>query len=174
MFLTKASSGDTILSFRLVHPDHDRLSALPPSEAKVNRDQYECFTKENVNYWVDKNIELDIQDLKDAKIKIMWRDSNSKQWEYLEVSEETYPSFVFKPSSKPCLVDIYFSKNGQKKMAILSEKNIGRWLAIIFQGKLLMAPLIREKIDGAYVTVLSFSFDEATLLKDAITRSSNK
>jgi preprotein translocase subunit SecD len=104
----------------------------------------------------------------------MARDSGASQWKYIEVTPETFASLHFPPSSKPCLVDIYFNQQGRKKMANFTEKNIGRRLAIIFQGKLLMAPLIREKIDDEYVTVSSFSFDEATLLKDAITSSSNQ
>lgn len=174
IFLTKAYSGDTMLSFRLVHPDHDRLSSLAQSEAKIDRERYECFVQEKENYWVDRNIALDIHDLKDAKIKIMTRDSSVSQWEYVEVTPETFANLHFPPSSKPCLVDIYFNQQGRKKMMNVTEKSIGRRLAIIFQGKLLAAPLIREKIDGEYVTVSSLSFDDAKLLKDAITRSSSK
>jgi len=174
VFFTNAYSEDPILSFRLVDPDHDKPSSSVRSQAKIDKDRYEYLTKENESYWVDRKIELDIHDLKDARIKVMTRDAGASQWEYVEVTPETFASLHFPPSSKPCLIDIYFDRQGRKKMANVTEKNIGRRLAIIFQGRLLMAPLIREKIDAEYVTVSSLSFDEARLLKDAITRSSNK
>jgi preprotein translocase subunit SecD len=172
--LIKAYSGDGFLSFRLVHPDHDKLTSSTQSRAKIDKNRYEYLTKENESYWVDRKIELDIHDLKDAKIKIMKRDAGASQWEYAEITPETFVSLHLPPSSKSCLVDIYFDRQGRKKMASVTEKNIGRRLAIVFQGKLLVAPLIREKIDAEYVTVGSLSFNEARLLKDAITGSSNK
>ena len=71
ILLTNAFSEDTILTLRLVHPNHDRISFLPPSEVKIDKKQYEYFAKEGENYWVSKRIELDINDMKGAKLSVI-------------------------------------------------------------------------------------------------------
>ena len=172
ILIANAYSADTVLCFRLVHPDNDRLSSLAKAQAKVDTQRYEYFARETEGYWVDRKVELDIHDLRDVKIKVMVKEGGASQWGYIEVTPDTFPSFHFPSSSKPCLVDIYFTEKGRKKMTNVTAKNVGKKLAMVFRGKLLMEPpLIKEKINAEYVTVTRLSIDEATLLRDAVRRS---
>lgn len=155
-----AYSKEPVLTFRLVHPDHDNLSYVPQSEAKVDKRQYELFTKGKENYWVDRKIELCIKDFKDAKIQEMVMDSSKAKWETIEASSSI-------PSDASCRIVLYFSKNSQKKIENLSERNIRRRLAIIYNNQLLMAPIIVDKISGETITVVGISYEEAQRLKTA-------
>jgi preprotein translocase subunit SecD len=148
IFLTNAISENAILTFRLVHPDHDRIAFLQPSKVKIDKKDYEYFKLGNANYWVGKTIELDITDMKDAKLEVL----------------------------RPPLynVTIILNKKGQEKFSKLTANNKMRRLAIIFEGNLLTAPIIKEEITGDEVVVSGLYFDDAQKLRDIIKNYSAK
>jgi len=162
--VTNSYSDDTILTLRLVHPDHDRISFLQPSEVKIDKKDYEYFELEKKNYWVSKKIELDITDMKDAKLQVITPPSKKE----IEALSKTHPntSFSLEPSYN---VTIILNKKGQEKFMKLTANNIMRRLAIIFEGRLLIAPIITKKISGDEVVISSLSsYDDATRLRDTI------
>lgn len=164
ILLTNAFSEDKVLTLRLVHPDHDRISIVPPSEVKIDKNQYECFAKESVNYWVSRKIELDINDMKNVEIRVITPPSKE---EIAELSKK-YPntSFSLEPTYN---VTISLNKTGQEKFANVTATNIMRRLAVIFEGNLLIAPLIMEKITSGVVVVSGLSnYNEATKLRETI------
>jgi len=64
-------------------------------------------------------------------------------------------------SGKPA-VSISFSKEGGEKFASLTEKNLGKPLAILLDDQLVSAPIVREKITGGSAQISGdFSLDEA-------------
>jgi tetratricopeptide (TPR) repeat protein len=171
LFLNSCSR-QSELTFRLIHPEHEKLVNLPKSDAKVDNNQYELFVKNNDNYWVDKKIELNIKDIKGVRIKSLMKHPYEQKWEEIEVADETF-SNENKSVNSGCSVSIYFDENGQKKLEALTATNIRRRLAIILKGKLLMAPLILEKISGVEISLNAVTYNEAKQLKDAICQSSS-
>ena len=157
---------DPVLSFRLVHPDHNKLSHVSKSVAQVDTNRYELFISNNEHYWVDRAIELDIKDFKDAKILEMVRYSPKKNWEMREVTSPV-------PPDSSLVVLLVLSKNGQEKIKDLTKNNINRRMAIIYNNKLLMAPLILETITGDSFSIADISFIEAQALKNEIKSTNN-
>jgi preprotein translocase subunit SecD len=74
-------------------------------------------------------------------------------------------SVVFdKTSGKPA-VGIEFTKEGAAKFAALTEKNVGKPLAIILDGTVVSAPIVQEKIVGGSAQITgNFTLDEAKQL----------
>lgn len=176
LFLNSCS-GNNELTFQLVHHENDKINNLSPAEAKIDQSQYQCFTKDNQNYWVNKNIELDLSDIKDARFKVM-----IPQCVYEEkINEEEIAADTFSRDNKEnditgngYTVTIYFNKKGQKKLEELTEKNMKRQLAIMIKGQFLMAPVIMEKVSGAEISVAGITFNDAKQLRDAICQSSSR
>ena len=170
IFLTNAISEDIILALRLVHPDHDRISFLPPSEVKIDKNKYEYFAKGNEHYYISKRIELDINDMKDAKLRVITPPSKEEIADLSKRQPNT--SISLEPFYN---VTISLNKKGQEKFENVTANNIMRRLAIVFEGNLLIAPIIMEKITGGEVVVSGFSnFSEATRLRDTIKNQSAK
>jgi preprotein translocase subunit SecD len=166
-------TGDADLTFRLVHPDHERLSMIPPSEADINERQYDLFVKDKVNYWVSKLVEVDTTDFKGAKILLAEFDQYGKEKISEVSSDELDNEYVFtNPSATGFGARLSLNTNGQKKMENLTENNIKGRLAIVFNGKLLMAPTIQEKISGEEISISGLTSDEARDIKKAIDRLS--
>jgi len=161
LFISNVFCERPVLSLRLVHPDHDKLCHISQSKAQVDKNRYEFFLKDNESYWVDRKIELDIKDFKDAKIQEMVRYPPKTTWEKREVTSPL-------PPNATCDVLLYLSKTGQEKIKNLTKKNIKRRIAIIYNNKLLMAPLILETITGDSFSIVGISYNEAQALKNAI------
>jgi preprotein translocase subunit SecD len=163
-FLTSAFSENAILTFRLVHPDHDTISHQQPSKIKIDKNEYEHFVLQNENYWVSKKIELDINDMNDAKLTVITPPSKE---EIAELSKSR-PNTVF--SLEPSYnVTIILNKKGQEKFKKLTANYKMRRLAVIFEGHLLIAPIIWQPVTGAEIGVSSFSnYDDAKRLRDTI------
>jgi tetratricopeptide (TPR) repeat protein len=173
LLLSISCSRESTLTFQLVYPEHDRLSNLPPAESKINQSQYQCFVVKNLNYWVNKKVELDLSDVKDAKFKVSMKYPYEEKWHEVEVSADPF-SNEHNISGKGYTVIIYFNEKGHKKLAELTEKNIRRRLAIVIRGKLIMAPLIMEKISDAEISLVGITFDDAKQLNDVICQSSSR
>jgi preprotein translocase subunit SecD len=75
----------------------------------------------------------------------------------LENARVAFDSKTGKPS-----VSLQFTKEGGEKFAQITEKNIGKPLAIILDGELVSAPTVQEKIVGGQAQITgSFTVDEA-------------
>ncbi len=64
---------------------------------------------------------------------------------------------------EPC-VQISFSESGQKKMEKLSEEQLGRPLAILVDGKLISAPVIRSKLSERVIIAGKFTKEQVEQL----------
>jgi len=167
---SNACSGNNALTFRLVHPDNDRLSQVSPAQPNIDKNQYELFVKDNISYWVDRNIQLNSKDVKSIKIVMMEQELNSENWKAVEVSlnEIANNKDLTNPSMQGFIAVIILNKTGQKKLERLTEKNLKRKLAIVLKDKLLMAPLIQDKISGNEVSVVGLNYYDVKNLKEAI------
>jgi preprotein translocase subunit SecD len=162
--LSNAYPEEAVLAFRLVHPDHDKLVNISPSNASVDKKQYELFSKGNENYWVDRKVELGTKAFIGADVQYMTMDtSNTIKWRTIE------PGSDFPPEAA-CSVVLHFSKDSQNKIETLTKTNLKRRLAIIYNDQLLMAPIIQEEMSGETMTLCCFPCKEAMNLKSAMKR----
>lgn len=170
VFISIVYGSDSILTLRLVHPDHDKLAYIPPEQVNVDKSKYELFEKNGENYWISKKIELDIADMTDAQITVLTPPSK----EDVERLSKEYPNTSF-PLNPSYNVTITLNPKGREKFSIVTANNIRRRLAIIYNGKLLMAPIIMDRIDSGLMEVSTFSsYAEAKSLSDAIRSKSGK
>lgn len=169
---SNACAENNILTFRLVHPDNDKVAQMSPTQLKNNKKQYEHFVKDNVSYWVDRKIQLSSKEIKDVKIVMMEQEPNLGNWKTVEVSLKKIVNNkkLTDPSMQGFTAVIIINKKGQKKLERLTEKNIGRRLAIVLKDKLLMAPVIQDKIIGNEVSVAGLSYIEVKSLEETIRR----
>ena len=66
-------------------------------------------------------------------------------------------------------IRIRFSKKGKADFARLTERNVGRQLAIVLDGKLILAPTIQTPITGGSAEISGdFSQDQANEIADAL------
>jgi preprotein translocase subunit SecD len=66
-------------------------------------------------------------------------------------------------------VSVYLDKRGAEAFADFTKKNIGRRLAIVFDGKVLEAPLIVAPISGGWLQITgNFTQDQAQALSDQL------
>jgi preprotein translocase subunit SecD len=168
LLLSNAYSEDKILTFRLVHPDQDKSH----SPVKIDKSQYKLFVKDKENYWVANKVELDSNDIKTIKIKIMTQSASGKE-EYVEVSSKQIASTpeLRSPSMKGYIATLFFTEEGAKKIENVTEKNIYRRLAVILNNRLLMAPRIQDKITGNEIDIVGLSYNDIENLRAAIRRS---
>jgi len=171
--LSNAYSENSILTFRLVRPDQDNLTQ-PSSEVKIDKNQgYELFVKDIENIWIDKKVELDVKDIKSVIIRIITM-SDSGEQEYLPITlaQIARSPDLKSPSMNAFSVLLTFTKEGETKIANVTEKNIHRRLAVIVNKRLLMAPRIQDKITGDEIAISGLTYDEIKSLSDAINNSS--
>jgi len=169
---SNACPENNLITFRLVHSDNDKVAQMSPTPLKINKKQYEDFVKDNVTYWVDRKIQLSSKEIKDVRIVMMEQEPNSEKWKTVEVSLKDIANNkdLTDPSMQGFTGVIVLTKTGQKKLEQVTEKNIGRRLAILLKDKLLMAPVIREKIIGDEVSVAGLNYNDAKSLEEAIRR----
>jgi preprotein translocase subunit SecD len=65
-------------------------------------------------------------------------------------------------------VDVQFTKQGANRMAVLSQEHHGKPLAILFDGKVISAPLIMSPLSETVVIAGGFTDAEAKRLADAL------
>jgi hypothetical protein len=70
----------------------------------------------------------------------------------------------FNNESRP-VVSIVFNRAGSNKFATMTERNIGKCIAIVTDGIVFAAPTVNGKIDGGKLEILgNFTFEETTQL----------
>src|SRR5207244_10186356 len=65
-------------------------------------------------------------------------------------------------------IDVTFTKDGAKKMAALSEKHQGKPLAVLIDGKVVSAPVVRAKFSDRAQITGQFTKEEVEKLVKAI------
>jgi hypothetical protein len=163
---------DSSFSVRLLHPDQDMTSQVPLSESSVDKSQYECFAKGNVNYWVSKKVELDNSDFEHAKIFVtgLLPSGEPKEMELKAIPWQFSTEGAAESKLPSLRVRITLNKDGRSKLEKLSENNIGRGLAVVLGGRLIMVKSIPGKTTGEFLTVGDLTYVEAKRLRDAINR----
>ena len=171
MTISNAYSEDKILTFRLVHPDQDKL-AQRSSEVKIDKNQYELFVKDNESIWIDKKVELDIKDIKAIIIKIWTRSySGKEEYEPITLEQIARTPELRSPSMNAFTAALFFTKQGAIKIQNVTENNIHRRLAVILNKRLLMAPRIQDKISGDEIAIAGLSYEDVKSLTGAINDS---
>jgi len=170
--IERVCAEESSVSVRLVHPDQDIISQIPLSESSVDKSQYECFVKGNVNYWVSKKVELDNRDFEHAKIFVtgLLPSGEPKEMELKAIPWQFSEEGAAERNLPGLRVRITLNKDGRSKLEKLSENNIGRGLAVVLEGRLIMVKSIPGKTTGEFVTVGDLTYVEAKRLRDAINR----
>jgi preprotein translocase subunit SecD len=171
--LHKVCAWASNVSFRLVHPDREAKS-----EGIHDESDYESLTQGNVSYRVSKKVELDNSDFKNANI--------------LLTGLPVGPTFKSKPmelegmpgqfnEEEQATVDlrafglrITLNQNGRRKLERLSENNIGRDLATVFEGRLVYVERIPGKTTSEVVMVNGLTYAEAKRLSDVINKGGHQ
>ena len=85
------------------------------------------------------------------------------------VGADLAESFVGFDSYGIAEVRLTFVSEGAKKFAKVTEKNVGKQLAVVLDGKIMSAPRIREPISSGQAQITGdFSLDEARLLTSVL------
>ena len=74
--------------------------------------------------------------------------------------EESGVTFIDEPF---IFIDLFFSEAGAKKLSKITAENLGKKLAILIDNKLVMAPVIQEKIESGMVSIAGPSTKEYAL-----------
>lgn len=66
-------------------------------------------------------------------------------------------------------IEIIFTDEGRRKLAKATAANLNKPLGIVVDGKLLSAPIVKDKISGGRAIIIgSFSFEEAERIAQGI------
>ena len=66
-------------------------------------------------------------------------------------------------------VEITFTRDGTRRFALVTEQNLMKPIAIVVDGEVLSAPIVREKITGARAIISGdFTIEEATRIASGI------
>jgi hypothetical protein len=65
-------------------------------------------------------------------------------------------------------VDVRLTASGAKKMRAATEKNIGKLMAILLDGQVVMAPVIRSPIDSSALITGDFTREEAQRIANGL------
>ncbi len=80
-------------------------------------------------------------------------------------------SATVKPASKGYGVEVVFTEEGRQKFASLTKNNVEKHLAIIVDGEIVSAPIIKTPITGGMARITGdFSEAEANRIAEGITR----
>ena len=68
-------------------------------------------------------------------------------------------------------VDVTFTEDGRKRFAEIAGANVGKQLAIIFEGKVLSAPTLQSAITGGHAQITGhFTAEEARAIASALAK----
>ncbi len=177
------------ITFHLIRIEHEKMSCTPRSEISEGGELYECFnkmdfdysmsketgsllvTKENAYYWVNKKVELDNNDFRDAKILSLGWDPISRKQKEIDVEsiqgqyDEEYES---NDPVRGFRLRVLLNEEGKRIVQNLRKNHVGADLAIIFEGKLFMVEPIHEEMTDRDLVVKGLLYKEARSLKDSI------
>jgi preprotein translocase subunit SecD len=126
--------------------------------------------RENVGYLVSTKAELDNGDIEGAKLF----EVSAGEWKEVEISSQAHDGGESgDPSGREFGIRIALNKSGEKKLEDLTGANVERRLAVVLDGKLIQAPIIKQKIYGGKISLGHLSYSRAKNLKDAVSPGGN-
>ena len=123
---------------------------------------------ESNKLYVDKDSAIQLADIEQAKLIV----NNEKPPWWLDAAVKSTGSSI--PQPQVGLV-ITFNKYGKEKITQITANNIGKRLALFIDNKLVIAPVIIEKMDSKEVQITSsFTKEEAQAMVDRINNAIKK
>lgn len=152
------------LEFRFVHPENDREA--------LKYKQYLAEGYDPDSYW-------DTPSEGEFFSEVYYDDDNNPVTDYLLVEtdvqmngDDIRDSYVTRDKFGQLEIMILFNEQGSLEFARITGANVGRRLAIVLDGTLYSAPVLRTKIDtGTAIITGSFSLDEARRISAALRKS---
>ncbi len=90
----------------------------------------------------------------------------------VEITELDVISARVVQGNEPPVVELNFTPEGTIRLAQLTASNVGRCLAMLVDGKLVSAPLIKAEIPGGRALIMGkFTLEEATQIAEKINLS---
>jgi preprotein translocase subunit SecD len=78
------------------------------------------------------------------------------------------------PATKGAQISIEFTESGKKQFSKVTRESVGRRLAIVIEGKLIMAPRINEEISGGMAMIAGdFTREQAKEIAEKINKAAN-
>lgn len=105
--------------------------------------------------WINPVVEMDASEISVAKLERTpfyeerKREDDRAQAEF----ENAYPDAVRQSSLSEYIISLTFTKNGSKMFRDVTANCIGNQLAIMHNGKVLIAPTVYEPISGGEATI---------------------
>jgi preprotein translocase subunit SecD len=83
-------------------------------------------------------------------------------------NEDIAGASVVTDKSKASVVDVELTKEGRRKLARLTKEHQGKPLAVLIDGKVIAAPVVRDEIDGNARISGNFTKEEAERIAKGI------
>lgn len=98
--------------------------------------------------WLKPTAEMSSVHVKSAKL--VWSKTRQEEWDALTLEKQAQiklelPDFVINTNRRP-EIEIRFTPEGTKLMTEISTKFTGKNLALVYRGKVLIAPFLNEPI----------------------------
>jgi hypothetical protein len=118
-------------------------------------------------YWVENEVLLDASIIEQSTIKTSERKFPT---ELMERIKREHPNEEIRFASKPTAsIVIMLKQENPSRFYQMTKENVGSRIALVLNDKLLMAPFIREPIDGNEIHVTgAFSVNEAEQINQRI------
>jgi protein-export membrane protein SecD len=153
--------GDTpLLEFK------ERPEDYNPAEIQSSEIQIQPET-ENATTTATSSIDLNEEDINSPVIDIQDQAVNYENWENTKLSGKHLKRSVvqFNPTDNSPEVSLEFNKEGSDLFGEITEKNIGKPIAIFLDGYIISAPRVNEKISGGQAVISgNFNLEEAKTL----------
>jgi hypothetical protein len=119
-------------------------------ETQSSNPNHESYFDKDIgkNIYLSPPIMLSVKDIEVANIRL--QESKEFPQEIRQYLEKSGVKFIDNPS---VFIDLHFNKAGTEKLSEISAENIGKKLAILIDNKLVMAPVIQEKIESGTVSI---------------------
>jgi preprotein translocase subunit SecD len=92
----------------------------------------------------------------------------------LDVTSVRSAKVIRDPITKDPQISIEFTETGKKQFSKVTRENVGRQLAVLIDGKLIMAPRIEQEISGGTAMIAGdFTREEAKEIAEKINKAAN-
>jgi len=140
-------SVENIVRFSLVQSE-TKVDDFLKQKMLIDNNQFDIFAKDNIIYLLNRSVLLDN---KDFSCEEMLGTSYSHE------NSSGSPSNSFQ-------INIEFNSKGKDKLVALSRSNVGERLAIVFDGRLIVDPIIQNQVTDGNLSVNGLSYDDARKL----------
>ena len=157
--------GPVKLEFRLVHWEND---TVVPRYVEYRLNGGDPVTCPYVPY---NDAEILVEESRDPKTHELKTEYTLVEKEVQMTGDDINDSYVLRDEFGKYEIMIYFNRKGTADFADLTGRNVGRRLAIVIDGQLYSAPVLRTMIDdGTAVITGDFSLEEAKRVSAALRR----